>query len=428
MTRINAGSTLANQYAPPFVVSNNVTTNWQLRWNATLIAFEAFDPSENVVAAGFDSIEQALFSNTNNQQVFVVPWGIDTTLSQLDQKATLYVTINGVKQHSSEYTVATGVNSTTITLNGTTGTNDDVEVIGMQATGGAVVEIGTFLGDGNLGQSILLTWLAPSEQSLLITVEGIKQDTSEYSISSNATFTATTVTFSGTIPLNDSIEVVGITTTGETPASPVNGANLGVGGEGIFGAKRQVGENQILDFKSLAAGARIALSSDANLITIAADDITFANTSGNSGQQVISPNATTVDFGAAESLEFNTLSGGNRIALALVSGELIWTVDDGYVKNTPAAGASAAVTGDRLIGITDTGVPVTLTLLPIAELPAGDTITIKDESGGAGTNSITVQTAGEGINTAATTHVISTNYGYVTLYSDGTKYFTLAQG
>ena len=74
MTRINAGSTLANQYAPPFVVSNNVTTNWQLRWNANLIAFEAFDPSENTIAAGFDTIEQALFVNVSNQQVFVVPW------------------------------------------------------------------------------------------------------------------------------------------------------------------------------------------------------------------------------------------------------------------------------------------------------------------------------------------------------------------
>jgi hypothetical protein len=427
MTRINAGSVLANQYAPPFVVSNNVTTNWQLRWNADLIAFEAFDPSENAVAAGFDSIQQALFSNTNNQQVFVVPWGIDPTLSQLDQKATLYLTINGVKQHSSEYTVATGVNSTTITLNGATGTNDDVEVIGMQATGGAIIDINTFLGDGNPNQAVVLDWLAPSEQSLLITIEGLKQETDQYSISSNAGFTATTVTFVGTIPLNDSIEIVGITTTGETPASPVNGANLGVGGEGIFGAKRQVGENQILDFKSLVAGARIELTSDANLITIAADDITFTNTG--SGETTTN-NATTVDFGLGESLEFKTLVAGNRVNIVASGGAgseiLTWTVDEGYVKNSSSPIANAT-TGDRLIGIANTAAPLTLNLLPIAELPAGDTITIKDETGGAAANNITVTPSSELIDGSGT-YVINTNYGYVTLYSDGTNYFVIAQG
>ena len=87
MTRINAGNTLANQYAPPFVITDNITTNWQLRWNADLIAFEAFDPSENVTAAGFDSIQQQLFDNTTNQQVFVVPWGVDAT--QNNPKASL---------------------------------------------------------------------------------------------------------------------------------------------------------------------------------------------------------------------------------------------------------------------------------------------------------------------------------------------------
>ena len=73
MTRINAGNTLANQYAPPFVITDSIATSWQLRWNADLIAFEAYDPSENVIVTGFDTIESALFTDVT-QQVFVVPW------------------------------------------------------------------------------------------------------------------------------------------------------------------------------------------------------------------------------------------------------------------------------------------------------------------------------------------------------------------
>lgn len=44
MSKISAGSTHVQQYAPPFVVSNLVADNWELRWNEKLKAFEAYDP------------------------------------------------------------------------------------------------------------------------------------------------------------------------------------------------------------------------------------------------------------------------------------------------------------------------------------------------------------------------------------------------
>lgn len=193
MARINAGSTLANQYAPPFVVADNVATGWELQWNATIEAFEAYDPSGNVVETGFDSIDVAFFEGVT-QQVFVVPWETET-------KQSLIITIQGVKQQQTAYTYmsasASGV--TTITLAETV-VNEDVEILGLQTSGGASTEIyGPIAADLNspgVAQSdFALSWLAPSVQSLIVTVDGVKQATNTYSIIPNATATATTLRF-----------------------------------------------------------------------------------------------------------------------------------------------------------------------------------------------------------------------------------------
>ena len=134
MARINAGSTLVNQYAPPFVVSDYVAQGWELQWNETLLAFEAVDPNLNVVESGFDSIEVALYPNVT-QQVFVVPW-------EAASKESIYVTIQGLKQHQDAYTVITntGSGTTTVTLSETV-SSEDVEILGLQASGGASIEV-----------------------------------------------------------------------------------------------------------------------------------------------------------------------------------------------------------------------------------------------------------------------------------------------
>lgn len=501
MTRINAGSTLANQYAPPFVVSNSVTTNWQLRYNANILAFEAFDPDENVVVSGFDTIEQKLFSNVTNQQVFILPWVAASEQS-------LYITINGVKQHTNTFIIAAGTSTTTVTLDGPAGVSspDDVEFIGLQASAGATLNLYRASGTGTQTVFVNIGWHAPSEESLLITIDGIRQHTDTYSIISNAAFTNTDIDFvvaptigftgntvvvaggtgytvndiltvsggtgtaatiivnaapSGVISnatifsggaysilpgnpvsvtggtggddatftlaaLGQDIEVVGITTTGEAPTSIVELSNL-AGGTGvsptlaharIFSTKTLSGTDQKFALRDLFEGTNITLNEGANSITINSIQPTFFNLG--SGQQVIAPAP-----GTTAPLNFHSLSGGNRITLVLANGELTWSVNDGYVKDGTAT-VNADV-GDRLIGVSNTGVPVTVNLLAIAELPAGDTITIKDESGGAATNNITVTPVSENID-GAPTHVINTNFGYVTLYSDGSNYFIIAQG
>ena len=183
MARISAGSTLVNQFSPPFVVSGFTATGWELRWNEALQAFESFDPSGNVVESGLETVEVALFPNVT-QQVFVVPWLPDSTATLNEQEASFIITIAGVKQHIDEFSIITDVpsNTTAITLTNPV-SSDTVEIVGLQAFGaGASITIFTAPGDG--ATTIFpLSWLAASDQSLIITLDGIKQDISELVIS-----------------------------------------------------------------------------------------------------------------------------------------------------------------------------------------------------------------------------------------------------
>lgn len=92
------------------------------------------------------------------------------------------------------------------------------------------------------------------------------------------------------------------------------------------------------------------------------------------------------------------------------------------VARTPTA-ASVGSSAESIIGVTDTGAPRTVTLAS-AETDSGKIIIVKDESGGAGTNNITVATEGAETIDGAATAVISTNFGVLRIYSDGTDWFT----
>ena len=87
---------------------------------------------------------------------------------------------------------------------------------------------------------------------------------------------------------------------------------------------------------------------------------------------------------------------------------------------------SASSAGQTIIGVTDTASARTITLAS-ADCVAGRIVIIKDESGSAGTNNITVATEGaqaiDGI-TDDTSVKITANYGVLRLYSNGTNWFT----
>ena len=92
---------------------------------------------------------------------------------------------------------------------------------------------------------------------------------------------------------------------------------------------------------------------------------------------------------------------------------------EAYVSVTAAT--YTAKGGDRLIGVNRAGV-VTVTL-PTAQVNKGRSYTIKDESGAAASNNITVATEGSENIDGAATDTISENYGAKTYYSDGSNWF-----
>ena len=80
-----------------------------------------------------------------------------------------------------------------------------------------------------------------------------------------------------------------------------------------------------------------------------------------------------------------------------------------------------AKAGDQVIGVNRAGV-VTVTL-PTAEVRPGRIYTVKDESGNASSNNITVATEGSETIDGSATHVIIVDYQGVGYYSDGSNWF-----
>lgn len=100
---------------------------------------------------------------------------------------------------------------------------------------------------------------------------------------------------------------------------------------------------------------------------------------------------------------------------ATLAGNLIFArrVDDDYQIER----------ADYYIGVTDTSAArtITLPLTPILD----QMFIIKDESGLAGTNPITIDTPGAELIDGAATYPINANYGSVTVNFDGTNYFVM---
>lgn len=101
------------------------------------------------------------------------------------------------------------------------------------------------------------------------------------------------------------------------------------------------------------------------------------------------------------------------------------------VKRTGSSARVSTATSYTLLGneevvaVTDTSAARTITLPAANAVSEGIQFVIKDESGAAGTNNITISRAGTDTIDGATTLVISTNYGKARIYSDGSsKWFS----
>ncbi|MDV2504633.1 MAG: hypothetical protein RX318_11865, partial [bacterium] len=110
---------------------------------------------------------------------------------------------------------------------------------------------------------------------------------------------------------------------------------------------------------------------------------------------------------------------GGQVTFAALSpaGILAFTLP--YVGVTDAS--YSILTTDRVIGVNRAGA-VTVTL-PSAGAVAGRTYIVKDESGAAGTNNITVATEGSETIDGSATDVIDYDYDSRGYFSDGTNWF-----
>lgn len=126
----------------------------------------------------------------------------------------------------------------------------------------------------------------------------------------------------------------------------------------------------------------------------------------------------------------NSIAGGGGGPKTIFSASL-------PVNNTPAMagciwpGIASAVSyvasqNDFYIGITDTSVARTVTLPDPSTIAVGHIFSIKDESGAADINNITVSSAGGALIDGLASYLIQTVSGAVILRSNGTNYFTLA--
>lgn len=161
-----------------------------------------------------------------------------------------------------------------------------------------------------------------------------------------------------------------------------------------------------------------------------ANETATASTNNDSGY--IQSTWTTATAGSATSrMAFFTNSGGTLGERFSLTGSgntsaVNFTMSAGQIiARATSAGSPTVNNVQYLMGITDTSAPRTVTLPTGASVVTNQVFIIKDESGGANVNNITV-TAGGAINIdGATTHVISTAYGYVKVYWNGSKYFKI---
>ena len=132
---------------------------------------------------------------------------------------------------------------------------------------------------------------------------------------------------------------------------------------------------------------------------------------------------TGIGFAAADQLSL--IAGGKEIARCYEdTAGWFETFGGRIIDRTSTAADLTTDKGMHYIGVTDTTAARTITLAS-ATVEEGRVVIIKDESGGAGTNNITIATEGAETIDGANTYTIGNNYGAVTLISDGTNWFAI---
>jgi len=103
------------------------------------------------------------------------------------------------------------------------------------------------------------------------------------------------------------------------------------------------------------------------------------------------------------------------------------TLDGRYVNNTASISADYTTSGEQLIFADSSGGPLTITLSE-ADLDNGSNVIIADSGGAAGTNNITIDTAGSSNINGANSILVENEYSAKAIGTDGTNWYTTGAG
>jgi hypothetical protein len=191
-------------------------------------------------------------------------------------------------------------------------------------------------------------------------------------------------------------------------------SNVGTGSQ-VF--KQKTGAN--LEFRSLVAGTNISINQGAN-------DITISSTGGGGGEANTASNVGTgsqvFKQKTGVDLEFRTLVAGTNINITQGANDIT-------ISSTGGGGGATVVTpasyphsaANNTIILVNTSAPRTINL-PAPSASAN--ITIKDATGQAATNNITIARSGsEQIEGVGANYLIQGDWASIRLVSDGTNWF-----
>jgi hypothetical protein len=227
----------------------------------------------------------------------------------------------------------------------------------------------------------------------------------------------------GASPLNracDSVKVVGGVYTN----------SVGAGGDGSQDVlvdstttKWAVVDALMGGIAATAAGAGLAR------VTMGSQVAEVYNNAAGNGRRVYSILHTRSAAGHAHRWLYESGVGASAVALRING--VGQTVVKGFARTTTAVSGTYTVLPTDSLLLVDTTAARALTLPLANAVDAGTVVTVKDASGTAGTNNITIGKSGsdqvEGAaGTLGTSYVVNANFGKVTLVSDGTSKWLVA--
>lgn len=159
---------------------------------------------------------------------------------------------------------------------------------------------------------------------------------------------------------------------------------------------------------------RLAIGAEGTLLGVVGGALTWTSVAGTG--DVVGP-ASSVDNTLPR---FNLISGKSLQTSGVVLDDNDALSKVNFYRYATATDRTTA--GELIVAVTDTSAPRAITLSNTDKV-AGRLITIKDESGGAQTNAITI-TPQAGTIDGQASFTINQNYGSVDVYSDGTNWFT----